>query len=164
MGALSGPWARFQRNRARRYSQYSGCMALELLVLHSQAVSFRQQAWWPSSADRRAKIRFPLTLDVDYRASGREYERGAGQTVNISSAGVLFIGQHEFATGMRIELNAYWPVPLDGAIPLQLRIRGTVVRVTENQIAITIDRHEFRTVRRSAVPEAIRPSKSHLAG
>jgi len=139
-------------------------MALELLLIHSQAVSFRQQASWPSSSDRRAKIRFPLTLGVDYRARGREYERGAGQTVNISSAGVLFIGPHKFATGMRIEMTAHWPVPLDGVIPLQLRIRGTVVRVAENQIAITIDRHEFRTVRRSGVPEAIPPAKSHLAG
>ena len=115
-------------------------------------------------SERRARVRFPLTLAVDYRALGREDNPGAGQTVNISSAGVLFTGKHEFATGSCIEITVNWPVPLDGVIPLQLHIRGRVVRLNANQTAITINRYEFRTTRRPRASDTAGLTKSHLTG
>ena len=127
-------------------------------------VGLRLHVGLPPSEERRERVRFPVSLAVDYRTLGRENNHGAGQTVNISSAGVLFTGPHQFAIGQCIELTINWPFQLDGAIPLQLRIRGRVVRVTANQTAITIDRHEFRTTRRPGASDTARPAKSHLTG
>lgn len=99
--------------------------------------------------EKRSRIRFPLSLNIDYRSIGPQRNSGAGQVVDISSTGVRFVGKHEFEPGIAMELTVYWPVLLEGTVPLQLRMFGTVVRALGNQTALAIDRHEFRTIKRS---------------
>lgn len=104
-----------------------------------------------NKGERRASTRFPLQLVVDYGAKGSS---GAGTTVNISSRGVLFTTQHELAVGMRLELNLEWPVLLGGSTGLQLRMWGSVVRTSDHQTAVKVDKHQFRTTKPGRAPES----------
>ena len=97
-----------------------------------------------TEGERRARARFPVTLQLHYRMKGRP---GAGKTANISSRGVLFTAEHELAVGMHLELAVEWPVLLEGSIPLHLCLSGTIVRVRGYQAAFEIKRHLFRTAK-----------------
>lgn len=92
-----------------------------------------------------------MALDIDYRTLGPKSSTGGGQTLDISSTGVRFVGKHVLTTGAPVELTVYWPAKLEGAVPLQLRMFGTVVRVSGNQAALMVERHEFRTIKRSRI-------------
>jgi PilZ domain-containing protein len=98
--------------------------------------------------ERRAKTRFPLRLPLNYRGLNDEASIGAGDTVDISSIGVRFTAEQQLPVGMRLEVTMRWPVALEGSIPLQLRLVGTILRTAGHQTALMIDQHEFRTARR----------------
>ena len=104
-----------------------------------------QTARGPS--DRRANDRFPIEREVRYRvlSSKNSAEIGIGKTANISSNGVLFTAQGPLLIGKRIELSISWPAQLDGKCNLKLVARGRVVRSKGNQVAIEIEKYEFRT-------------------
>src|SRR5260370_6534117 len=78
---------------------------------------------------------------------------GGGTTGEMSGGGVLSTAQHELALGMRIELAVEWPILLEGSIPLQLCLSGTIVRVRGHQAAFEIKRHLFRTTKRRGTSE-----------
>jgi PilZ domain len=103
------------------------------------------------SIERRSRVRFPLELHVRYRTLGRGCSfTGAGLVVNMSSTGVLIASQHEIDAGTRLELNIEWPCMLDGLVPLQLVISGTVARCETSSFAVVLGQHQFRTTRRHA--------------
>ena len=96
--------------------------------------------------ERRSAVRFPIQQEVRYRIFGRNSAgAGAGRTLNVSSAGVLFTTQHPLSPGDRLELSINWPAQLDHRCPLKLVTAGRVVRFDNANAAITIDRYEFRT-------------------
>jgi hypothetical protein len=97
-----------------------------------------------TEGERRASTRFPVTLPLQYRMTGRS---GIGETANISSCGVLFRAQHELAAGMHLELAVDWPVLLDGSISLELCLLGTIVRVRGYHAGFEINKHLFRTTK-----------------
>ena len=104
--------------------------------------------------ERRANGRFPMVRDVHYKvmhSKGRD-EIGTGQTVNISSAGVLFTAQSPLPPGRRLEVSISWPAQLDGKCGLKLIARCRVVRCTDTTVALEIDRYEFRTAGREFAP------------
>jgi hypothetical protein len=92
------------------------------------------------STDRRSRVRFPLDLAFSCRTLERRVRYGAGRTVNISSAGILVESPDTFAPGTSVELTAEWPVRLQGWIPLQLVVTGSVVRCELCRFAMTADR------------------------
>ncbi len=98
-------------------------------------------------AERRGNDRFPIVRDVRYKVmSGRgEPESGAGQTVDVSSRGVLFTAPRPLAPGKRIELQISWPAQLDGKCALKLVARGRIIRCRGTKVAVEIDKYEFRT-------------------
>ncbi len=98
-------------------------------------------------AERRANDRFPIVRDLKYKVvSGRGVpESGAGHTVDVSSRGVLFMAQNPLAPGKRVELAISWPAQLDGKCALKLVARGKIVRCCGKQVAVEIDKYEFRT-------------------
>lgn len=98
-------------------------------------------------AERRTNDRFPLVRDVKYKiVSGRGLpESGAGHTVDVSSSGVLFTAQNPLPPGKRVELSISWPAQLDGKCALKLVARGKIVRCRGKQVAVEIDKYEFRT-------------------
>jgi hypothetical protein len=97
--------------------------------------------------ERRGNDRFPIVRDVRYKVtSGRgEPESGVGQTVDVSSRGVLFTAPKSLAPGKRIELAISWPAQLDGKCALKLVAKGRITRCRGTKVAVEIDKYEFRT-------------------
>jgi hypothetical protein len=97
--------------------------------------------------DRRSAKRMSIERDVQYRLINRldgECE-GNGQTLNMSSSGVLFTTSEPLLPGRRMELAISWPAHLDNKCALKLVARGRVVRFEGSSAALEIMQHEFRT-------------------
>jgi len=113
----------------------------------------------PELVERRARLRFPFELRVRFRSLGQAYPvAGVGWIRNMSSGGVLVTYQHEICAGTPLELNIDWPPRLDGRIPLQLVVTGTVVRSELFGFAVGLERYNFRIARTPNLPadESIR--------
>ncbi len=96
--------------------------------------------------ERRSAVRFPLCREVKLHGlSTSGPVPSNGETVNISSKGVLLRSPGHFRTGEWLELAISWPARLNQHIGLQLLARGPVVRAGEGQVAISIEQHEFKT-------------------
>lgn len=103
-------------------------------------------------ADRREADRFPIEREMRYRLSNKRDggAEGVGQTLNISSNGVLFRSSDAaLAPGKRIELSISWPARLDNRCHLRLVARGRVARIVHDEVAVEIDQYEFRTAGRA---------------
>ena len=99
--------------------------------------------------ERRSKARYPVQLTVRYRTVGRNQNmNGVGQTLNMSSGGLLVSAQHEVSAGLRLEVNVEWPLLLNGRVPLQLVAHGKVVRCGGSIFAIAFAQYQFRTMGR----------------
>lgn len=94
--------------------------------------------------DRRKGLRFSIQLKVRY--STRNGKQGVGTSVDISRNGILFTTQQVLEVGEYVVLRLEWPVHLDHKTPLQLALRGRVVRSSKNRAAVRIKKHEFRTL------------------
>ena len=97
--------------------------------------------------ERRRTGRFPIERDVRYKVLSKKStgEVGSGQTVNISSSGVLFKADAFLVPGKRVELSISWPAQLNNKANLKLVARGRVVRCEGGCAAIEIQQYEFRT-------------------
>jgi len=106
--------------------------------------------------DRRHSDRFPIQREVRYRVLNKRggEETGEGQTLNISSSGVLFTTAHLLLPGRRMELSISWPAQLNNKTALKLVARGRIVRFEEGCAAIEIQQYEFRTQSSAAAAAA----------
>jgi hypothetical protein len=101
--------------------------------------------------ERRTKSRYPLQLNVRYQTMGMAGSvAGVGQTVNVSSSGVLITSGNNLREGVRMKAVIEWPSLLNGTTPLQLIIIGIVVRRQSSGFAIAYDGYQFRTAGRKA--------------
>ncbi|HUA18163.1 MAG TPA: PilZ domain-containing protein [Bryobacteraceae bacterium] len=107
--------------------------------------------------ERRSKMRYPLELNVRYQTlETRAASAGAGQTVNMSSNGLLVACHAAPDEGTRLRLTVEWPSLLNGSTPLQLVTVGSVVRATDSNFAVAFENYQFRTMGRTArQPDAI---------
>jgi hypothetical protein len=117
--------------------------------------------------ERRVKSRYPLELNVRYQTIGAAGPgAGVGQTLNISSSGMLLACASNIPEGTRLKLFVEWPSLLNGTTPLQLITVGTVVRCTQIGISIAFDTYQFRTMSRTRyanvtqMPERVSPTYS----
>jgi hypothetical protein len=115
--------------------------------------------------DRRVKSRYPLELNARYQTIGATGPvAGAGQTVNMSSSGMLMACASNIPEGTRLKIYVEWPSLLNGTTPLQLITVGTVVRTTQIGVSIVFDSYQFRTRSRARysnvteMPQRISPS------
>jgi hypothetical protein len=104
------------------------------------------------AGDRRADRRYELQLDVKWKLIRRRrvLDTGTGQTIDMSSGGVLFDAGRHLPEGLNVELSITWPVLLHNVAPMQLMASGRIVRANGKKIAIQTTAHEFRTVGISA--------------
>jgi hypothetical protein len=102
-----------------------------------------------ANSERRGASRFPIERVVRIRVLSKKVETslGRGQTINMSSTGVLFTTDEQLPPGRRVELAISWPAQLNDTCPLKLVARGRVVRVEGTKVAIEIQQYEFRTAR-----------------
>lgn len=98
--------------------------------------------------ERRSDRRYDLNLNVHWKLIRRRrvLETGTGQTVDVSSGGLLFETDRQLPPGMNIELSISWPVLLHNVAPLQLVVAGRVVRTIGQRVGVRMTQHEFRTV------------------
>ena len=100
--------------------------------------------------ERRAADRFPIERELRFRILGKRgsAEEGTGQTINISSNGVLFTTDKILLPGKRIEVAISWPAQLDNRCLLKLVARGKISRLEQGRAAVEILQYEFRTAGR----------------
>ncbi len=92
--------------------------------------------------ERRKKLRFPLSLPVDYETSD---DRGKGNLTEISTGGLVFTSARALPLGSRIRLSIAWPCSLDGTVPLQMVVEGVILRSDQRGAAVKILAYDFRT-------------------
>src|SRR5690242_6925004 len=80
--------------------------------------------------DRRHKQRFPIHRDLRYKLLEDDtiVAAGAGETLDLSSAGVGIAVDQQLTPGAFVEISVSWPVLLDQSCPMRLIIFGRVVR------------------------------------
>src|SRR3954451_18056046 len=80
------------------------------------------------SADRRAADRFSMALDLTCKLLRKRNTppEAVGNTIDVSSAGILFTTAQPLSPGNRVELSINWPVPLNDKCGLILVARGRV--------------------------------------
>ena len=117
--------------------------------------------------DRRQDRRYQLQLDLKWKLIRRRrvLDTGTGQTVDVSSGGILFDAGRHLPEGLNVELSISWPVLLHNVAPMQLVATGKIVRCNGRQVAIQTTQHEFRTAgisaeQRNATRRAIPESDS----
>lgn len=117
----------------------------------------------PGGADRRTNARFPCRLAVSYQALEHPFLSGVAtsETLNISSKGLLFSTEEALQPGQLLQVSVDWPARLENQVPLKLVAEGRIVRNTNGQAAMRIDKYEFRT-RRVAKP-AGEPTHNHTS-
>jgi hypothetical protein len=115
--------------------------------------------------ERRVKSRYPIELNVRYQTMGTEVPvAGVGQTLNISSSGMLMACTKSIPEGTPLKIFVEWPSLLNGITPLQLITVGTVVRSTRRGLSIAFESYQFRTMAKprscnvTQMPERIAPS------
>ena len=98
-----------------------------------------------SRGDRRLSRRYPIAVELEYRAAGNDGPaiQGFGRTLNLSTGGVLFETDQPLRPEMRIELAIAWPVRLNESLALNLCVCGRVARTDGQFHAIRIREHEF---------------------
>jgi hypothetical protein len=102
--------------------------------------------------DRRAARRYGISLHLKWKLIRRRrvLDSGEGQTLDISSSGMMLEIGKPLPVGFQVELSIAWPVLLHDASPLQLSVRGHIARSEGGRTAIRVARHEFRTVARAS--------------
>jgi c-di-GMP-binding flagellar brake protein YcgR len=104
------------------------------------------------AGERRSDRRYEISLELRWKVLRRKkmLDSGVGQTVDLSSGGILFEAGRKLPVGLKVQLSIAWPVLLHNASPLQLTVAGRVVRSDNQRTAIEIIQHEFRTLGVSA--------------
>jgi hypothetical protein len=112
--------------------------------------------------DRRQDRRYHLQLELKWKLIRRRrvLDSGTGQTIDVSSGGILFDAGRRLPEGLSVELSISWPVLLHNVAPMQLVATGKIVRSDGRHVAIQTTQHEFRTTgipseRRNLLPGAI---------
>ena len=100
-----------------------------------------------ANRDRRTNDRFPLENALRYRFLGARdpAPAGTGQTLNMSSTGILLKVESTLPVGQKIEVSVDWPAQLNDHCGLKLVALGKVVRSSAEQAAVSIDKYDFRT-------------------
>jgi PilZ domain len=100
------------------------------------------------TADHRSSQRFSLRLAVKcLRAEPLvTLERASiGESVNLSSTGLLFKTTEALLPGQLVKASIDWPARLDHRVRLTLDVEGPVVRKAGDHIAMRIEKYGFRT-------------------
>jgi hypothetical protein len=109
-------------------------------------------------SEQRRTARYFLSLDLTYTVfiGSRAVDRGSGQTIDCSSAGLRFVSDRPIGVGRKLEIEIQWPMTLDDGVPLKLVFSGKSVRAENGQTAIRIVGYEFRTRGLSDNPQTYR--------
>lgn len=96
--------------------------------------------------DLRKRQRYDLSLELSYsyRRNGSTWF-GTGRTTDLSDEAVRFENDGKLPKGVEVELRIAWPFRLQSVCPLELVVRGAVLRTGENGTVLKMKSYEFRT-------------------
>lgn len=98
--------------------------------------------------DRRNDKRYGMQLRLRWKLVRRRrvIDSGMGQTIDMSSGGILFDAGSDLPVGLNVELAIAWPMLLREVTPMQLMVTGRILRSSDGRTAIRTVTHEFRTL------------------
>ncbi len=101
------------------------------------------------SGERRSRRRYSVDLPLRFKEVKKRVviSTGTGRAVNMSSKGIAFTANKSFESGAILELKISWPTLLHGKTPINLIVKGKVVRSDGQLAAVQITKYEFRTQR-----------------
>ena len=106
--------------------------------------------------ERRNRLRFPLETELRFQVPGERRSKaaiqGIGQAENMSSRGLAFRTETPIHTGSRLSVSLAWPAQLDNHCILRLVVEGKITRTDGDLVVLQIERHDFRTSGKGAVP------------
>jgi DNA-binding NarL/FixJ family response regulator len=116
-----------------------------------------------TGADRRNNARFPCRMAISWRTLEQPLKTGeaTSETLNISSKGILFATSEQFELGQLLQVSLDWPARLGNEVPLKLVAEGRVLRNSQGQAAMSIERYEFRTRRVPPAPHVNGAAQPH---
>jgi hypothetical protein len=83
-------------------------------------------------------------LRFSYR-KGSSIFLGSGRTKDLSNDGIRFETDHEVPRNSEIELRISWPVRLQDVCPLELVVRGPLLRSDSHGSVLKVTTCEFQT-------------------
>ena len=94
----------------------------------------------------RTKERFPISMELrfSYRR-GKFVHLGTGRTKDLNDGAVRFESDQDLPSGTDLELRIAWPVKLQSVCPLELVIRGPLVRTDRAGSVLEMKTIEFQT-------------------
>jgi len=96
--------------------------------------------------DRRSDRRYDLELDLRFSYTRRNVTYlGSGRTLDLSGGGVLFTTDSPPPVDQEVELRVAWPFLLQNVCPLEVVIRGEVLRTDARGTVVRMRDYEFRT-------------------
>ena len=95
--------------------------------------------------ERRARQRYPLRLPLSYRILRRGQKSELGETIDISSKGVLFKAAQPIPIRTGLEILADWPVAGPGGGILKLELFARTIRSNGDLVAAMILSHRLLT-------------------
>jgi hypothetical protein len=100
-------------------------------------------------SDRRSTRRYPVQQNLRYRLLHPRPASvaGVGETLNISSSGILFTAEGSLPEGQAVEVSVNWPARINGSCALKLVAVGRVIRSDQRRSAIRIEKYQFKTRR-----------------
>ena len=98
-------------------------------------------------ADHRYRFGQPLWFSYSHDGWAR---LGAGQSIELGSAGLLFQSDYPPPDGSKVELHISWPLLVQDICAAMLVIDGTVVRTDWRGTAVRMDRYLFQTIQAAA--------------
>jgi hypothetical protein len=111
--------------------------------------------------DRREDRRYDLELDLQfsYQQDGGTCW-GVGRTVELSRGGIRFSTETPPPNGIGVELRIHWPFLLQDVIPLQLVMRGTILRSDFRGTVLKVAHYAFRTCGQHSFDQAATPERT----
>lgn len=96
--------------------------------------------------------RYPIVREVRFKILGEErpQKTGAGKTIDISNRVIRFATEQSPAPGDLVEMSISWPAQLDSRVSLKLVAKGNVIRSKGKNVAVEIQKYEFRTLASSS--------------
>ncbi|HUA63473.1 MAG TPA: PilZ domain-containing protein [Verrucomicrobiae bacterium] len=96
--------------------------------------------------DRRSERRYAVEIPLRYSYSQKGVAYlGAGSVADLSRSGVRFVTDCPPPDGLDIELRLAWPFLLQNVCPLELIIRGKVMKTEARGTIVALEHYEFRT-------------------
>ena len=93
-------------------------------------------------ADRRYEFEMPLHFSCD---GGKLRSGGSGCTKDLCRKGILFVSDNPPPADTDVELRIEWPFLLQNVCPLELLVKGRVLRSDRRGTVIRMKTYEFRT-------------------